>query len=191
MERSTCFGYTLARSFHIWAACSLGHHRQRMGFFYVSLSLLFLTHSPAGAQWWSLLWANPKTTTVPPAAVTLKSITSPELSGTQTAASERLRKENKEAEGVAADTQVKVSVLDAVARSSEGLVSGDKSAQLRMLHVEDVPGGGSKPRHYTKPLKYWKGGEWRRCKIFKYSPKCDWFDDWMKSSKSIIDFWAI
>ncbi|GLD67812.1 collagen, type XV, alpha 1b isoform X1 [Lates japonicus] len=119
-----------------------------MGALRLSLALLFLLSSPVQAQWWSLFWASPKTSSsssppsVPP-SITSPSITSPDPSDTPWT-TELTGKE----EGVTVPTP-----------SLEVLISGHSTAEPGTLPLEENAGGGSKTRSQNKPLKYWRSGE--------------------------------
>lgn len=132
-----------------------------MGAFHLALAVSFLLSSPARAQWWSFIWANPKASTssspssIPP-AVTSQSITS--MSDTP-GATDWLVTENGVAEkALQANTQTEGSVLTPT--PSPGVsVFRHSTAEPGTLRPEANTGGHSKARAQYKPLKHWKGGE--------------------------------
>lgn len=127
-----------------------------MGVIRLSLAVFFLLSPPVHAQWWSLIWANPKTTTVPPAD-TSPTIPSPEPSATQeTAASET---EDKVSVKFMQGTQLKESVLTFTAYGSGGLVSAHSTVEPGTTPPGEISGGGNQSKSKYKPLKHWKSGE--------------------------------
>lgn len=143
-----------------------------MGAFHLALAVFFLLSSPARAQWWTFIWANPKASTssspssIPP-AVTSPSITS--ISDTP-GTTEWLATENGVAEkALQANTQTEGSVLTPT--PSPG-VSGFRHspAEPGTLPPEANTGGRSKARAQYKPLKHWKGGEFFRIVVEKRVP---------------------
>lgn len=133
-------------------------HSQRMGALRLPLALFFLFSSPVRAQWWSFLWANPKTSprssppSIPP-SISSPSITS--LGPSDTPGTTEWVMTEKTPEG---GTQIQGSVL--APTTSPGVsVFGHSTAEPGTLPPEENPGGDSKASAQYKPLKHWKSGE--------------------------------
>lgn len=132
--------------------------QERMGALHLLLALFLLLSSSVRAQWWSLLWANPKTSTNSSPSITPPSITSlgpSETPGT----TEWLVTEDSESE-IALDhsTQTDRSVL--IPTPSPGVpIFGQSTTEPGILPPEKRTGGWSKARAQYKPLKHWKRGE--------------------------------
>lgn len=162
LQNSTC------ASFHSWRLARLCAHAtrsKRMGALHLSLALILLLSSPVRAQWWSLLWANPKTTiSSGPLPVTSPLATSAVTSDTP-ATTERPVTENGVAEKALEDrSQTEGSVLTPTP-SPGGSIFGRNTTGSGTLPAEESAGGVSKARAKHKPLKHWKSGECDRADI--------------------------
>ncbi|XP_034743918.1 collagen alpha-2(IX) chain-like isoform X2 [Etheostoma cragini] len=131
-----------------------------MGDFCHTLALFFLFSSTSQAQWWSLLWANPQTSTSTTPTSIPPIITSPssmslgpsDTPGTTKWVATEDRVTEKAPEG---STQTEVSVLSP--SPSRGVSSfGNSTAEPGMLPSDENAGGDSKARAQHKPLKHWK-----------------------------------
>lgn len=136
------------------------HARQskKMGALRLSLALfLLLLSSPVQAQWWSLIWANPKTTTsYSPLSITSPTITSLGPSDTP-GTTEWVVTENGVAEKSLEDSSQKMGYVLTPTRGAS--VIGDSTAEPGTLPPEESAGGSSKANIQFKPLKHWKSGE--------------------------------
>lgn len=141
-------------------------HSKRMGALRLSLALflfLLLLSSPVRAQWWSLIWANPKTSTRSSPPAIPPSITSPSIASLgpsdTPATTEWVVKEDGVTENALEhSTQAEGSVL--APTPSPGVSNfGHSAAESETLPPEGNTGGGSKARSQYKPLKHWKSGE--------------------------------
>ncbi len=138
-------------------------HSKRMGALRLSLALFLLLSSPVRAQWWSLIWANPKTRTssslpaIPPSINPL-SITSLGPSDTAGATEWEVKEDGVTEKALEHSTQAEGSVL--APTPSPGVSDfGHSTAEPGTLPPEENTGGGNKARSQYKPLKHWKSGE--------------------------------
>lgn len=134
-----------------------------MGALRLSLALLLLLSSPVRAQWWSFIWANPKTSTSSPPPSVTPSITSPSVTSLSPSDSpgttEWVITENGVAEkALEGGAQTEGSVLTPTPTPGVA-VFGHSTAEPGMSPPEGNAGGGSKDRAQYKPLKHWKSGE--------------------------------
>lgn len=145
--------------------CAHATRSKRMGALHLSLALILLFSSPVRAQWWSLIWANPKTSiNSAPLSVTSPFVTSAVTSDTP-ASTEWLATENGVAEKALEDrTQTEGSVLTPTP-SPGGSIFGHDTTESGTLPPEESAGGVSKARAKHKPLKHWKSGECDRVDI--------------------------
>lgn len=128
---------------------------RRMGACGLSLALLFLLSSPIQAQWWSFIWANPKSGSSP-ANATSPSLTSPSPSGSPET-TEWVGKEDRVTEkAVEGSTQTEASVL-AFTPNPGASLSDYSTEEPGMLAPEEDSGPQSRSQY--KPLKLWKSGE--------------------------------
>lgn len=151
--------YSIAAVKQDWCVCAFTVHTQeRMGALHLLLALFLLLSSSVRAQWWSLLWANPKTGTNSSPSVAPPPITSlgpSETPGT----TEWLVAEDSESEiALEHSTQTEGSVL--IPTPSPGVsIFGQSTTESGTLPPETRTGGRSKARGQYKPLKHWKRGE--------------------------------
>ncbi|KAA8586686.1 hypothetical protein FQN60_016382, partial [Etheostoma spectabile] len=125
-----------------------------MGALRHTLALFFLFSSTVQAQWWSLLWANPQTSTsttptsIPPIITSPSSISlgPSDTPGTTEWVATEDGVTEKAPEG---GTQTEVSVRGVS-------IFGNSTAEPGMLPSEENATGGSKARAQHKPLKHWK-----------------------------------
>lgn len=130
-----------------------------MGALHLSLALILLFSPPVRAQWWSLLWANPKTTiSSAPLPVTSPSATSAVTSDAP-ATAEWPATENGVAEKALEDRiQTGGSVLTPTPSPGRSIF-GHSTTESGTLPPEESAGGVSKARAKHKALKHWKSGE--------------------------------
>lgn len=150
------FAHFVAAVNRILRVCkSLKRHTERMGALCFSLTLLLLLSSPVRAQWWSLIWANPKSSSGSspssvPSSITSPSITSPGLSyipGTTVWVGKEDRMTEKASEG---STQTGTPTP-----SPAVSISGHSTAKPGTPPPDESSNG----RSQYKPLKHWKSGE--------------------------------
>lgn len=134
-----------------------------MGALRHTLALIFLFSSTVQAQWWSLLWANPQTSTsstptsIPP-IVTSPSIISLGPSDTPGTTEWVVTEDGVTEKAPEGSTQTEASVQSP--SPSQGVsIFGNSTAEPGTLPPEENTGGGSKARAQYKPLKHWKSGE--------------------------------
>lgn len=132
-----------------------------MGALHLLLALFLLLSSPVRAQWWSLLWANPKTSTSSSPSIAPPSVTSLGLSDTPGTTEGLLTEDSVTEIALAYSTQTEGSVP--IPTPSPGVsVFGQSTTEPGTLPPEKRIGGWSKARAQYKQLKYWKRGEYYR-----------------------------
>ncbi|KAI9542022.1 hypothetical protein NQZ68_025156 [Dissostichus eleginoides] len=131
-----------------------------MGALRLSFALFFLSFSPAQAQWWSLIWAKPKTTTISvtspiPPYLTSPSITSLGSSDTPGTTAWMLKEDGVTEKAPEISTLTEGSVLPPT--PTPGVeIFGQSTAVPGTLSPKENAGAGSKARAQCKPLKHWK-----------------------------------
>lgn len=145
--------------------CAHATRSKRMGALHLSLALILLFSAPVRAQWWSLLWANPKTTiSSAPLPVTSPSVTSAVTSDTPASTERPVTESGVAGKALGDRTQTEGSVLTPTP-SPGGSVFGHSTTESGTLPPEESAGGVSKARAKHKPLKHWKSGECDRVDI--------------------------
>lgn len=125
--------------------------------FFLLLSLVL--SSPVQAQWWSFIWASPKSSSSsspsssPPS--TSPSITSTDPPATHVGITEWLGNQDEVTEGT---SQTEGSAT-ARTLSLDASTSGHSTAEPGTQTLQDYASGVSKARAQYKPLKHWKSGE--------------------------------
>lgn len=144
---------------------------ERMGALHLSLALILLLSSPVRAQWWSLLWANPKTTissaplpvtsSFVPSAVTSDAAATTEGPVTENGVAEKALEDRTRAEGS----------VPTPTPSPGGSIFGHNTTESGTLPPEESAGGVSKARAKHKPLKHWKSGECDRVRDIRHESR--------------------
>lgn len=130
-----------------------------MGALHRSLALFLLLSSPVRAQWWSFIWASPKTSTSSsPPSIASPSVTSLGPSDTPGATEWPVTEDSVTEIALEGSTQTEGSVLTPT--PSPGVsIFGQSTAEPGTLPPKKSTGGWSKARAQYKPLKHWKSGE--------------------------------
>lgn len=130
-----------------------------MGALHLSLALFLLLSCPVRAQWWSLIWANPKNRNSASLSVSSPSVTSTGPTGTPGTTEWMVTEDSVFNKALEDSTQTEGSVL--IPTPSPGVSNlGYSTAEPGTLPPEESAGGGSKARAQYKPLKHWKSGEY-------------------------------